>query len=204
MTSFDMACEEYFKKFLVLLIQYREWKYHLRIMIHIVAYFFSTLNSIWDSDFLLLEKHDSFIGYPADDPDWERIPPPMSRNKSPKSNYLPEVRTELKVCVKTYYKPFSSVDENLLEVETHRTCLPISEHVPKMFVSNLSFMVVKTDWKSLWTTSRSLGILSKNLPLPLTTCFKGVKTPTYLKPGRRAFYGKRGHCSSAIRFLRKG
>ncbi|GJW31773.1 hypothetical protein Tco_0051805 [Tanacetum coccineum] len=107
----------------------------------IVFYFLSYPNTAFgDSDFLLLEEADSFLGL-ADDPDCPAynpfyydpegdilileailnseppLPPPSQ------GTYLPEVRTELKVCETNTAN--SSVDEHLLRLNS-MNCLPQS------------------------------------------------------------------------------
>ncbi|GJV65297.1 hypothetical protein Tco_1476125 [Tanacetum coccineum] len=77
------------------------WKFPLRIMIQLFATFLSpTLTPYGDIDFLLLKEADSFLVL-ADDPDCPAYKPCRT--------YLPEVRTELKVCETNTAN--SSVDE---------------------------------------------------------------------------------------------
>ncbi|GJX01208.1 reverse transcriptase domain-containing protein [Tanacetum coccineum] len=121
----DMACEEYSQEvlgFTDIIASGNSTPYYDPI----VATSSPTLTPFGDSDFLLLEEADSFLGL-ADDPDCpaynpfyydpegdilllEAIlnsepPPPLPNHKT----YLPEVRTELKVCETNTAN--SSVDE---------------------------------------------------------------------------------------------
>nr|GEW27475.1 reverse transcriptase domain-containing protein [Tanacetum cinerariifolium] len=67
----------------------------------------------------------------------------------------------------------------------------------------LSFMTwLRRRWKSLWMTSRSLGILLKTASLAYTKCCKGVKTPNYVLTGRRVILWSKRALSLAIRFLK--
>nr|GEU58327.1 reverse transcriptase domain-containing protein [Tanacetum cinerariifolium] len=59
-------------------------------------------------------------------------------------------------------------------------------------------------WKSLWTTSRSLGILLRTASLVLTKCCKGVKTPILVLTRTRAILWSKRALSSAIRILKTG
>ncbi|GKC43523.1 hypothetical protein Tco_1061245, partial [Tanacetum coccineum] len=121
----DMACEEYSQEvlgFTDVIASGNSTPYHDPI----VATSSSTLTPFGDSDFLLLEEADSFLGL-EDDPDSpvynpfyydpegdililevilnsEPQPPPPNQG-----NYLLEVRKELKVCKANIVK--SSVDE---------------------------------------------------------------------------------------------
>ncbi|GJR41051.1 reverse transcriptase domain-containing protein, partial [Tanacetum coccineum] len=74
----------------------------------------------------------------------------------------------------------------------------------RMYVSNLHDMVEKT-MESLWSTSRSLGILSKNCLFPFrTTCFQRCEdTNLSLNWAKSILWVKRG-LSSAINFIRQG
>ncbi|GKA50543.1 hypothetical protein Tco_0743616 [Tanacetum coccineum] len=67
----DMACEEYSQESCFTDI-IASWKFHSRMMNQLLLTSFPTLTPMWDSDFLLLEEVDSFLGL-ADDPDVQHI-----------------------------------------------------------------------------------------------------------------------------------
>nr|GEX62192.1 reverse transcriptase domain-containing protein [Tanacetum cinerariifolium] len=145
-----------------------------------------TLTPFRDSDFLLFEEADAFLGL-EDDPNLPKFNPfyydpegdilllEAILNSKPlpslpnHEQYMPSFKKELKVCEAKTVK--SSVDEPH-EVELKDLAL----HLENAFLEGENKLPV--------IISKELGDKEKSA-LIKTKCFKGVKTPMYVLTGRR-------------------